>query len=67
MEKFIAGDTNKDEKISFEEFVVVSLIMSFYLILKCWVFIGQSIPQLLVSLLHFESLDLTKFFRYTKS
>lgn len=28
VEKFIAGDTNKDEKISFEEFVVVSLTMS---------------------------------------
>lgn len=27
VETFIAGDTNKDEKISFEEFVVVSLIM----------------------------------------
>lgn len=36
VEKFMAGDTNKDEKISFEEFVAVSLTMSFCLILKCW-------------------------------
>ncbi len=35
VEKFMAGDTNKDEKISFEEFVAVSLTMSFCLILKC--------------------------------
>lgn len=36
VEKFMEGDTNKDEKISFEEFVAVSLTMSFCLILKCW-------------------------------
>lgn len=35
VEKFMEGDTNKDEKLSFEEFVAVSLTMSLCLILKC--------------------------------
>lgn len=36
VEKFMAADTSKDEKISFEEFVAVSLTMCFCIMLK-WV------------------------------
>lgn len=35
METFIAGDTNKDEKISFEEFVSVSSVTDHEQIYEC--------------------------------